>query len=291
MNLEKTAALVKAASIESADKSSEADEILISNKKQPSLHEEICPQNLHLTKFLASNKSHFVSSQTFNRHHELDSNSVLNLSSRRTCSSSSNENCNDNDVDNYASNGFFSDYANHSGSCHGNQSDRSSTVDDDHELEHTSNTSALSSASVEHNNSLPLKLRHKSHFIGDKESAATALLSLHNIKQEPCGASTSPIWDGENSSDERDSGISIGHREGITADWSRKIIVNSSSPENFQQFRANITELIVGDTRVTADRREIQLKSHLARLESEIHNIKNMMILSTTSANNSPINV
>lgn len=33
------------------------------------------------------------------------------------------------------------------------------------------------------NNSLPLKLRHKSH-LGDKD-AATALLSLQHIKQEP----------------------------------------------------------------------------------------------------------
>lgn len=149
----------------------------------------------------------------------------------------------------------------------------------------------LSSASVEHNNSLPLKLRHKTHFIAEKESAATALLALHNIKQEPCNASSSPVWDGENSSDERDSGISIGHRDVISSDWPRKIIATSTSPENFQQFHANITELIVGDSRVASERREIQLKSHLARLESEIHNIKSMMILTTGTSNNAPINV
>ncbi|KAJ6641972.1 Nuclear factor interleukin-3-regulated protein, partial [Pseudolycoriella hygida] len=69
------------------------------------------------------------------------------------------------------------------------------------------------------NNSLPLKLRHKSH-LGDKD-AATALLALQHIKQEP-SSRLSPPWDGEGSSDERDSGISID-----TGDWSmqRKIVM------------------------------------------------------------------
>lgn len=258
------------------------DEDLTSKKLSP--RDEINPQNVQLTKFL-SNKNSFVPHQTFNRHHsgEIETNSVLNLS-RRTCSNV-NDNCNENDS--FGPNGsFYNDYPSHNG----NQSDRSSTVDDDHELEHTSNASVLSSISIEHNNSLPLKLRHKSHFIAEKESAATALLALHNIKQEPCGTSTSPVWDAENSSDERDSGISIGHRDGISSDWPRKIIATSTSPENFQQFHANITELIVGDSRVS-ERREIQLKTHLARLESEIHNIKSMMILTTNTPNNAPINV
>ncbi|EFN84107.1 hypothetical protein EAI_00524 [Harpegnathos saltator] len=57
------------------------------------------------------------------------------------------------------------------------------------------------------NNSLPHKLRHKSR-IGDKD-AASALLALQGIKQEP-GARASPPWDNEGSSDERDSGISLG---------------------------------------------------------------------------------
>lgn len=72
------------------------------------------------------------------------------------------------------------------------------------------------------NNSLPLKLRHKSH-LGDKD-AATALLALQHIKQEP-NLRLSPPWDGEGSSDERDSGISIGASEwGIQ----RKIIIPSA---------------------------------------------------------------
>uniref|UniRef100_A0A0K8TRR0 Putative basic region leucine zipper transcription factor n=1 Tax=Tabanus bromius TaxID=304241 RepID=A0A0K8TRR0_TABBR len=107
---------------------------------------------------------------------------------------------------------------------------------------------------IDLNNSLPLKLRHKSH-LGDKD-AATALLALQHIKQEP-NSRSSPIWDGEGSSDERDSGISIG-----TTEWTlqRKIIVPTSDKEE-----------------------NIHLKSQLARLESEVANIKNMMILNTTT--------
>lgn len=284
---EKNHSLKPAPPMESAvvEKMSIDEELTCSKKLSPlsPARDELSSQNVQLTKFLSTTKTSYVPHPTFTRHHSgaemIEANSVLNLSRR----------INDNDNDSYGGpNGYYSDYPHHN---HGNQSDRSSTVDDDHELEHTSNTSVLSSASVEHNNSLPLKLRHKTHFIAEKESAATALLALHNIKQEPCNASSSPVWDGENSSDERDSGISIGHRDVISSDWPRKIIATSASPENFQQFHANITELIVGDSRVASERREIQLKSHLARLESEIHNIKNMMILTTGTSNNAPINV
>ncbi|GLV42961.1 vrille [Carabus blaptoides fortunei] len=75
----------------------------------------------------------------------------------------------------------------------------------------TAVSAAATAAVPDPNNSLPLKLRHKSH-LGDKD-AASALLSLQNIKQEP-GPRASPPWDGEGSSDERDSGISLG------AEWS-----------------------------------------------------------------------
>lgn len=111
------------------------------------------------------------------------------------------------------------------------------------------------------NNSLPLKLRHKSH-LGDKD-AATALLALQNIKQEP-NPRASPLWDGEGSSDERDSGISIGAPE-WTATIQRKIIVP--------------TEPSLQDK----EEENIHLKSQLARLESEVATIKNMMILNTSS--------
>jgi len=126
-----------------------------------------------------------------------------------------------------------------------------SSVEDDHD-----------SHADQQNNSLPLKLRHKSH-LGDKD-AATALLALHNIKQEP-NPRASPPWDGEGSSDERDSGISIGAPD-WTATIQRKIIVNT-------------------ETAAMQDKEEenIHLKSQLARLESEVATIKNMMIL---NANN-----
>lgn len=261
--------------------------------------ESAFPHHIHLTKFLNS-KAAYLPHHSFSHHahhHELESSSVLNLS-RRTCSSGSGSDIgNDHEVEHFGTNEYYNDYANHGGGSNGNQSDRSSTVDDDHELEHTSNGSAGSNISNDLNNSLPLKLRHKTHFIGDKESAATALLALHNIKQEPSIISNSPVWDGENSSDERDSGISIGHSNVNGSEWTniqRKIIVNataaSANPlENFDQFNTNLTGLLVPDQRVPADRGDIHLKSHLARLESEIHTIKNMMILNT-NGNGAPIN-
>lgn len=264
--------------------------------------ESVFPHHIQLTKFLTSKATymphHSFGHHAHHHHHELETSSVLNLS-RRTCSSGSGSDIgNDHEVEHFGTNEYYNDYANHGGGSNGNQSDRSSTVDEDHELEHTSNASAGSNVSADHNNSLPLKLRHKTHFIGDKESAATALLALHNIKQEPNGiSSTSPVWDGENSSDERDSGISIGHSNVNGSDWSklqRKIIVNASSAtanplENFEQYNTNLTGLLVSDQRVTSERGDIHLKSHLARLESEIHTIKNMMILNT-NGNGAPIN-
>lgn len=109
-----------------------------------------------------------------------------------------------------------------------------------------------STPSSDCNNSLPLKLRHKSH-LGDKD-AATALLALQHIKQEP-GSRASPPWDGEGSSDERDSGISIG-----TAEWpmTRKAIIQPSP--------------------TSSDKEEnIHLKTKLARLENDLATIKTMM--------------
>jgi vrille protein len=66
----------------------------------------------------------------------------------------------------------------------------------------------LALTTTESNNSLPLKLRHKLH-LGEKDAANT-LLSLQSIKQEPEQRS-SPSWDDQGSSDERDSGISLGN--------------------------------------------------------------------------------
>lgn len=284
------------ASVISVEKMVTDDEAALIREKP---RESAFPHHIHLTKFLTG-KATYMPHHTFSHHahHHLETSSVLNLS-RRTCSSGSGSDIgNDHEVEHFGTNEYYNDYANHGGGSNGNQSDRSSTVDEDHELEHTSNGSAVSNVSLDHNNSLPLKLRHKTHFIGDKESAATALLALHNIKQEPNGVSSSPVYDGENSSDERDSGISIGHSNNVNGtDWSntqRKIIVNGSTAsgnphENFEGFNSNLTTLLVGDQRVVGERGDIHLKSHLARLESEIHTIKNMMILNT-NGNSAPIN-
>lgn len=95
------------------------------------------------------------------------------------------------------------------------------------------------------NNGLPLKLRHKSH-LGDKD-VASALLSLQHIKQEP-GPRSSPSWDGEGSSDERDSGISLG-----------------------AEYRPQRPE----DRLVEED--DAHLKAELARLATEVATLKNMM--------------
>ncbi|KAJ0171081.1 hypothetical protein K1T71_013280 [Dendrolimus kikuchii] len=95
------------------------------------------------------------------------------------------------------------------------------------------------------NNGLPLKLRHKSH-LGDKD-VASALLSLQHIKQEP-GPRSSPSWDGEGSSDERDSGISLG-----------------------AEYRPQRPEDRL------PEEEDAHLKAELARLATEVATLKNMM--------------
>lgn len=145
------------------------------------------------------------------------------------------------------------------------------------------------------NNSLPLKLRHKSH-LGDKD-AATALLSLQHIKQEPGANRASPTWDGEGSSDERDSGISI-----CTSQWTSlhnqnrqftqqftETNLNNQNDHNSTSASATITLTtkaeLVGINGLNDDKTKenIHLKSQLAKLESEVASIKNMMIMNTTA--------
>lgn len=160
------------------------------------------------------------------------------------------------------------------------------------------------------NNSLPLKLRHKSH-LGDKD-AATALLALQHIKQEP-NLRLSPPWDGEGSSDERDSGISIG-----AAEWAiqRKIMlpnpIGSIGTINgigaaIGNLAANLSSVgVVGGLTMgnvlgvgvnnnninnsnSVKEENIHLKSQIARLESEVASIKNMMILSTNTGSTTTV--
>ncbi|XP_066247590.1 NFIL3 like protein isoform X1 [Euwallacea similis] len=108
---------------------------------------------------------------------------------------------------------------------------------------------------TEPNNSLPLKLRHKSH-LGDKD-AATALLALHNIKQEPSRAS--PPWDGEGSSDERDSGISLG------AEWTAS------------QAAATLQSLQKGSQNPQEPKTPHPLHSEIVRLTTEVEQLKSLM--------------
>jgi vrille protein len=118
----------------------------------------------------------------------------------------------------------------------------------------------------EANNSLPLKLRHKSH-LGDKDAANT-LLSLQNIKQEP-GPRASPPWDAEGSSDERDSGISLG------AEWSTQAAQAAATLQTLQkqsQLQA-MQDAAGGDS----DAKQ-RLHSEIVRLSSEVEHLKSMMI-------------
>ena len=99
------------------------------------------------------------------------------------------------------------------------------------------------------NNCLPHKLRHKSR-IGDKD-AASALLALQGIKQEP-PSRASPPWDNEGSSDERDSGISLG------SEWTgSNNKTNTPLPES-----------------------EREVKSRLDRLASEVASLQSILRLS-----------
>uniref|UniRef100_A0A182F1Q7 Uncharacterized protein n=1 Tax=Anopheles albimanus TaxID=7167 RepID=A0A182F1Q7_ANOAL len=158
----------------------------------------------------------------------------------------------------------------------------------------------------EHANSLPVKLRHKSH-LGDKD-AATALLALQNIKQEPVGLrSASPSWDdgGDGgSSDERDSGISTNEWPtkaeqkmlvplpggAVTADGSA--VPGASGTLTAAMMAAAAAAAAAGKiTSIPASvviskktEENIHLQSKLARLESEVATIKNMMISNTTGS-------
>ncbi|XP_018322617.1 nuclear factor interleukin-3-regulated protein isoform X2 [Agrilus planipennis] len=126
---------------------------------------------------------------------------------------------------------------------------------------------------TEANNSLPLKLRHKSH-LGDKD-AANALLSLQHIKQEP-SSRASPPWDAEGSSDERDSGISLG------GEWSASQA--AVTLQNLQkQSQAVLQEANDGD----ADAKN-RLHSEIVRLSSEVAHLKSIMIRNKEGKESSP---
>ena len=138
------------------------------------------------------------------------------------------------------------------------------------------NTVASSSAvsNNNNNNSLPHKLRHKRH-LGDKD-AATALLSLQNIKQEPgvghgVAPRSSPPWDAEGSSDERDSGISLG------VEW----VGHPGMPCGTLQLPHVPLPVSVpspaGSEPLECGADDSQFKSELARLASEVENLKSII--------------
>jgi vrille protein len=148
----------------------------------------------------------------------------------------------------------------------------------------TNNSGSSSSNNNNNNNSLPHKLRHKTH-LGDKD-AATALLSLQNIKQEPgvghgVGARASPPWDAEGSSDERDSGISLG------VEWGGHPGI-PCGPVQLPQIQMPVSVSPGPNEPLECTTDDSQLKSELARLASEVANLKSILTRKNASANQSP---
>jgi vrille protein len=122
---------------------------------------------------------------------------------------------------------------------------------------------------------LPLKLRHKT-LLGDKE-AASALLTLQSIKQEP---RASPPWDGEGSSDERDSGISLGAEWHAAANTTGTTGAPADNEQNTHQRERHDSADSVRLASPTGDNLECensQLKSQLARLASEVATLKHIL--------------
>ncbi|VVC38542.1 WD40/YVTN repeat-like-containing domain,Basic-leucine zipper domain, partial [Cinara cedri] len=162
-------------------------------------------------------------------------------------------------------------------------------------------------------NCLPHKLRHKTH-LGDKDMAATALLSLQAIKQEPgISSRASPPWDAEGSSDERDSGISLGAEWGVrpssvaaaamaagcptTASTAPRAVAMQSpaarcEPADEGAVHATGPTADGGTATATAEVAGVgpddsRLKSEVARLASEVASLKNMLS-SRKSASSGP---
>ncbi|KAF6215817.1 hypothetical protein GE061_000152 [Apolygus lucorum] len=129
---------------------------------------------------------------------------------------------------------------------------------------------------------LPHKLRHKSH-LGDKDVAATALLSLHNIKQEP-GARASPPWDGEGSSDERDSGISLG-AEWIMTPHNSLATEPHHSPSHHGHSPPHHGHSPSHDCIEPEDDEATHIKSEVARLASEVASLKSLLSRKKAAAN------
>lgn len=153
-----------------------------------------------------------------------------------------------------------------SGSGSGDEAPRSATPVNESPNNDTRSNNNENTATAESNNSLPLKLRHKSH-LGDKD-AASALLQLQNIiKQEP-GPRASPPWDAEGSSDERDSGISLG------AEWPANTAA-SQAAATLQTLQKHSQMVIQEDS---DSENKHRLHSEIVRLSTEVANLKSLVI-------------
>jgi vrille protein len=154
-------------------------------------------------------------------------------------------------------------------------------------LSTTASSSTNLNPTTSNNNSLPHKLRHKTH-LGDKD-AATALLSLQNIKQEPgivhgVGARSSPPWDAEGSSDERDSGISLG------VEWNGHPVM-PCGPLQLPQIQLPVSVLSpAGSEPMECSADDSQFKSELARLASEVENLKSIIARKKNASSGQIIN-
>lgn len=119
------------------------------------------------------------------------------------------------------------------------------------------------------NSGLPHKLRHKIH-LNEKDIPTSTSVSVQNIKQEPESRATPP-WDTEGSSDERDSGISLGQ------DWS--------------VIRQNLNHQPASPPSTAAPietPHDSRLQSEVARLVSEVENLKNYLTLKPSSTPSPP---
>lgn len=136
---------------------------------------------------------------------------------------------------------------------------------------------------------LPHKLRHKSH-LGDKD-AASALLSLQNIKQEP---RASPPWDTEGSSDERDSGISLGsewHGPGTGTGSGRAEAASSIPARKRTRHSTEESERTATPPSETLQCENSQLKNELAKLASEVANLKSILTRKKTATTTPCVNL
>ena len=141
------------------------------------------------------------------------------------------------------------------------------------------------------NNSLPLKLRHKSH-LGDKDSNNANL--LENLKQETIvtNSRTSPAWDaeGSGSSDERDSGISMGISEWPTIN-NAHLHSNSNSTTKLTNILKNRSQLFMkilnnvnhkigidNNNEEEDDVSKKHIQSEIERLSSEVASLKSLIV-------------